>query len=49
MKYMGLDIGGANTDCVIVEFDSEYNVLSIDKDKYYLPFWSDHEIGRAHV
>lgn len=43
MKYMGLDIGGANTDCVIIEFDNEYNVLSIDKDKYYLPFWSDHE------
>lgn len=44
MKFMGLDIGGANTDCVIIEFDDNYNILSLRKDKYYLPFWSKHDM-----
>lgn len=43
MKFMGLDIGGANTDCCIIEFDNDYNIISLSKNKYYLPFWIKHE------
>lgn len=42
MKFIGLDIGGANTDCVIIEFDKKFNLINIRQDKYYLPFWSEH-------
>ncbi len=42
MKIMGLDIGGANTDSVIVELKScKSNIIK--SDKYYLPMWVDPE------
>ncbi len=43
MKFMGLDIGGANTDCIIIEVDDEFNILSTKKYKQYLPFWKDYD------
>lgn len=40
MKIMGLDIGGANTDCAIIELNDENNqIKSIKKSKKYLPMW----------
>ena len=39
MKIMGLDIGGANTDCAIIEINDEKKIKSIKKSKLYLPMW----------
>lgn len=39
MKIAGFDIGGANTDLAVVEFDNEGNILEIKTDFSYLPMW----------
>lgn len=43
MKIMGLDIGGANTDCAIIEIDDELKISNIQKYKEYLPMWKYNE------
>lgn len=39
MKIAGFDIGGANTDLAVVDFDDERNILDIRTDFCYLPMW----------
>lgn len=39
MKIAGFDIGGANTDIAIVDFDESGNIISIETDFKYLPMW----------
>ncbi|MDD3753612.1 MAG: hydantoinase/oxoprolinase family protein [Methanobacterium sp.] len=39
MKIVGFDIGGANTDIAVVEFDSEGKIIDIRSDYCYLPMW----------
>ncbi len=39
MKIAGFDIGGANTDLAVVEFDENGNILNIKTDFRYLPMW----------
>jgi (4-(4-[2-(gamma-L-glutamylamino)ethyl]phenoxymethyl)furan-2-yl)methanamine synthase len=39
MKIAGFDIGGANTDVAIVDFDESGNIISIETDFMYLPMW----------
>ena len=36
MKIAGFDIGGANTDVAIVDFDESGNIISIETDFIYL-------------
>ena len=43
MKIMGLDIGGANTDCAIIEINDEKQIKSIKKSKEYLPMWIEND------
>ncbi|WP_455646177.1 hydantoinase/oxoprolinase family protein [Methanosphaera sp.] len=43
MKFMGLDIGGANTDCVIIDLTDKQEIKSIKSYKEYLPMWKDNE------
>ncbi|OED30070.1 hydantoinase/oxoprolinase family protein [Methanosphaera sp. WGK6] len=43
MKIMGLDIGGANTDCVIIDINDKHEIKSIQEYKEYLPMWKDNE------
>ncbi len=40
MKIAGFDIGGANTDLAVVDFDEKGNITSIKTDFRYLPMWS---------
>ncbi len=40
MKIAGFDIGGANTDLAVVEFDEEGNIINIRTDFSYLPMWN---------
>jgi len=39
MKIAGFDIGGANTDIAIVDFDESGNIISVETDFKYLPMW----------
>lgn len=39
---MGLDIGGANTDCAIVEINDN-KVISMKKDRTYFPMWKEND------
>jgi (4-(4-[2-(gamma-L-glutamylamino)ethyl]phenoxymethyl)furan-2-yl)methanamine synthase len=39
LKIAGFDIGGANTDLAVVEFDEKGNILHIRTDFRYLPMW----------
>jgi (4-(4-[2-(gamma-L-glutamylamino)ethyl]phenoxymethyl)furan-2-yl)methanamine synthase len=39
MKIAGFDIGGANTDVAIVDFDDFGNIIQIETDFVYLPMW----------
>lgn len=39
LKIAGFDIGGANTDLSVVEFDEKGNILNIKTDFCYLPMW----------
>ena len=43
MKIAGFDIGGANTDLAVVDFDSDGNINDITTDFEYLPMWQDKE------
>lgn len=43
MKIAGFDIGGANTDLAVVDFDLEGNVKEITTDFEYLPMWQEKE------
>ncbi len=48
MKIAGFDIGGANTDLAVVEFDKEGNVTHIKTDFKYFPMWlKKDELGSA--
>ncbi len=39
MKIAGFDIGGANTDLAVVDFDTEGNIIGIRTDFKYFPMW----------
>ena len=39
MKIAGFDIGGANTDLAIVDFDKKSKITNIATDFKYLPMW----------
>lgn len=41
MKIIGLDIGGANTDCSIIEFNEEFEIISIKNNREYFPMWKN--------
>ncbi|KZX14973.1 hydantoinase/oxoprolinase [Methanobrevibacter cuticularis] len=43
MKIAGFDIGGANTDLAIVDFDHKGEIKNITSDFEYLPMWSNKE------
>ncbi|MDR0900900.1 MAG: H4MPT-linked C1 transfer pathway protein [Methanobrevibacter sp.] len=43
MKIAGFDIGGANTDLAIVDFDKNGEIKSIATNFEYLPMWSNYE------
>ncbi|MEN6593073.1 MAG: hydantoinase/oxoprolinase family protein [Methanobacterium sp.] len=43
MKIAGFDIGGANTDLAVVDFDSGGNINGITTDFEYLPMWQEKE------
>lgn len=43
MKIAGFDIGGANTDLAVVDFDEDGNIEEIITDFEYLPMWQDKE------
>ena len=48
MKIAGFDIGGANTDLAVVEFDEKGNILNIRTDFSYLPMWiKKHELSKT--
>jgi len=50
LKIAGFDIGGANTDLAVVEFDSEGKIINIRSDYRYLPMWNKkHELGSALI
>lgn len=42
MKVAGFDIGGANTDLAIVEFENQ-EIKNIEVDFAYLPMWSNND------
>lgn len=42
MKVAGFDIGGANTDLAIIDFDGE-EIENIEVDFAYLPMWSNND------
>ena len=42
MKVAGFDIGGANTDLAIIDFDGE-DIKNIEVDFAYLPMWSNND------
>ncbi|RBQ24438.1 hypothetical protein ALNOE001_00800 [Candidatus Methanobinarius endosymbioticus] len=43
MKIAGFDIGGANTDLAIVDFDENGEIKNIECTFEYLPMWSNKE------
>lgn len=43
MKIAGFDIGGANTDLAVVNFDTNGNISDITTDFKYLPMWQEKE------
>ena len=44
MKVAGFDIGGANTDLAVVDFDRQGQIKEIITDFEYLPMWQDKEV-----
>jgi probable H4MPT-linked C1 transfer pathway protein len=40
MKIAGFDIGGANTDVAVVDFDESGNIVGVETDFVYLPMWT---------
>lgn len=48
MKIAGFDIGGANTDLAVVDFDEQGNITGIKTDFEYFPMWlKKDELGDA--
>ncbi len=48
MKIAGFDIGGANTDMAVVDFDDQGNITAIKTDFEYFPMWlKKDELGDA--
>jgi (4-(4-[2-(gamma-L-glutamylamino)ethyl]phenoxymethyl)furan-2-yl)methanamine synthase len=48
MKIAGFDIGGANTDLAVIDFDSNGNINQIETSFMYLPMWQKKEqLGSA--
>jgi probable H4MPT-linked C1 transfer pathway protein len=48
MKIAGFDIGGANTDIAVVDFDDEGNITEIKTNFEYFPMWlKKDELGDA--
>jgi probable H4MPT-linked C1 transfer pathway protein len=48
MKIAGFDIGGANTDVAVVDFDNNGNITGIKTDFEYFPMWlKKDELGDA--
>ena len=48
MKIAGFDIGGANTDLAIIEYDDKGNIKNIETDFKYLPMWyKNEELGET--
>lgn len=43
MKIAGFDIGGANTDVAVVDFDESGNINEVETDCMYLPMWMKNE------
>lgn len=43
MKIAGFDIGGANTDLAIIDFDNEGNIENIETDFAFLPMWCEND------
>ena len=43
MKIAGFDIGGANTDLAVVDFDENGYIIDIKTGFEYLPMWKDKE------
>lgn len=43
MKIAGFDIGGANTDLAIIDFDQGGDIENIKSDFRYLPMWTKNE------
>jgi (4-(4-[2-(gamma-L-glutamylamino)ethyl]phenoxymethyl)furan-2-yl)methanamine synthase len=43
MKIAGFDIGGANTDVAVVDFDESGNIIDLKTDYVYLPMWMKKE------
>ncbi len=43
MKIAGFDIGGANTDLAVVDFDEKGSINDIETGFEYLPMWKDKE------
>ncbi|MCL2157366.1 MAG: H4MPT-linked C1 transfer pathway protein [Methanobrevibacter sp.] len=41
MRIAGFDIGGANTDLAIVDFDKKGEIINIATDFKYLPMWTN--------
>ena len=39
MKIAGFDIGGANTDVALVDFDESGNIIGVETNFIYLPMW----------
>lgn len=47
MKIMGLDIGGANTDCTIIEI-KDNEVTSMKNNREYFPMWkNNHQLQKC--
>lgn len=42
MKVAGFDIGGANTDLAIIDFDND-EIVNMEVDFAYLPMWSNND------
>lgn len=50
MKIAGFDIGGANTDIAVIDFDDEGEMSVIDADFKYFPMWlKKDELGDALI
>ncbi len=48
MKIAGFDIGGANTDLAVVEFNSKGEIVNIKTDFEYFPMWiKNDKLGSA--
>lgn len=43
MRIAGFDIGGANTDLAIVDFEKRNKIIDISCDFKYLPMWSNND------